>query len=148
MPTDASSKSTRPKKKPAHQATVSIEALFLTAIIDAQEGRDVATIDILGAFLHSNIDELIHMRLDGSMAELLVRVNREKYRSYYVVQDQSSKDVIYVELLKALYGTLQAALLFWENLSSFLIGDLGFTANRYNQCTVNKNINGKQCTIV
>jgi len=39
------------------------------------------------------------------------------------------KKVIYVQLLKALYGTLQAALLFWQNLSSFLIDNLGFVPN-------------------
>jgi hypothetical protein len=51
-----------------------------------------------------------------------------------------------VKLLKALYGTLQAALLFWENLSSFLVGELGFSVNPYDPCVVNKTINGKQCT--
>jgi len=55
--------------------------------------------------------------------------------------------VMYVQLLKALYGTLQAALLFWQNLSSFLIDNLGFVSNRYDSCVVNKYINGKQCTI-
>jgi len=34
------------------------------------------------------------------------------------------KKVIYVELTKALYGTLQGALLFWKNLPSFLIMQL------------------------
>jgi hypothetical protein len=52
-------------------------------------------------------------------------------------------------LAKALYGTVQAALLFWKNLlSTFLIDKLGFVVNKYNRCVVNKTINGKQCTIV
>jgi hypothetical protein len=98
-------------------------------------------------FLHSDIDALIHLRMDGPMADLLVKVNPEKYREF-VAKDHTGKSVIYVELKKALYGTLQAALLFWENLSSFLIDDLGFTINKYDRCTVNKIINGKQCTII
>ena len=53
-----------------------------------------------------------------------------------------------MRLTKALYGTLQAALLFWEELSQFLIENLGFRANPYDQCVVNKTINGKQCTIL
>ena len=57
------------------------------------------------------------------------------------------KPVIYTELNKALYGTLQAALLFWRNLSGFLIEKLGFEANPYDFCVVNKTINGSQCTI-
>jgi hypothetical protein len=80
------------------------------------------------------------------MAELLARVDPEKYRTY--MSKENGKDVLYVELQKALYGTLQAALLFWENLSEFLTQELGFVANPYDSCVVNKIINGKQCTII
>jgi len=59
---------------------------------------------------------------------------------------ENGKPVLYVHLLKALYGTLQAALLFWENRSGFLIEELGFEANPYDSCVVNKTVNGKQCT--
>jgi hypothetical protein len=34
----------------------------------------VATADIPGAFLQSDMDERIHMWLDGTMAELLVKI--------------------------------------------------------------------------
>jgi hypothetical protein len=56
--------------------------------------------------------------------------------------------VIYAVLAKALYGTVQAALLFCKNLSGFLIDKLGFVMNKYDRCVVNKTINGKQCTIL
>jgi hypothetical protein len=126
--------------------TVSTEAVFLTAVINAQERRQVMTIDIPGAFMHVDIDELIHVRLEGPMAELLARVDPEKYRTY--MSKENGKDVLYVELQKALYGTLQAALLFWENLTEFLTEELGFVVNPYDSCVVNKVINGKQCTII
>jgi hypothetical protein len=100
--------------------TVSLKALFLTSVIDAKEGRDIATVDIPGAFLHSDIDELIHLQLNGAMADLLVRVNPDKYQKF-IVKDRIDKSVIYMELKKALYGTLQAAILFWDNISAFLI---------------------------
>ncbi len=61
---------------------------------------------------------------------------------------ENGKNVIYVILQKALYGTLQAALLFWQNISTFLIEELGFEMNPYDRCVVNKIINGKQCTII
>jgi len=41
----------------------------------------------------------------------------------------------------------KAALLFWENLSSFLISELGFQPNHYDSCVVNKSKEGHQCTI-
>ena len=52
-----------------------------------------------------------------------------------------------VKLKRALYGTLQVALLFWQMLSSVLVSR-GFTVNPYDQCVANKQINGKQCTII
>jgi hypothetical protein len=133
-------------KEETSSPTVSTEALFLTSIIDAHEGRQVITLDIPGAFMQSDMDELIHMKLEGAMAELLVRVDPKKYRKF--VSKEHGKNVIYVELTKALYGTLQAALLFWENLSSFLVDELGFKINKYDKCVVNKTVDGKQCTIV
>ena len=55
---------------------------------------------------------------------------------------------IYSEALKALYGTVDASKLFFEDMSNFLLDDLGFERNAYDWCVVNKIINGKQCTIV
>ena len=54
--------------------------------------------------------------------------------------------MIYVELLKALYGTLRAARLFWETLSGKL-QEWGFMMNPYDSCVANKEIDGQQCTI-
>ena len=55
---------------------------------------------------------------------------------------------MYMELLKALYGTLRAAPLFWQKLSKQLIDVWGFTPNKYDNCVVNKTINGHQMTVV
>jgi hypothetical protein len=59
---------------------------------------------------------------------------------------EGKEKVLHVELLKALYGTLRAARLFWEKLRGKLIEE-GFVPNPYDSCVVNKMINGKQCTI-
>jgi len=55
--------------------------------------------------------------------------------------------MLYVQLKKALYGTLQAVLLFWKLLSTTL-QEWGFMINKYDQCVMNKVIKGKQCTII
>jgi hypothetical protein len=47
--------------------TVSTQALFLTCRIDAHEGWDVATVDIPGAFMQADMDDLDHLRLTGQM---------------------------------------------------------------------------------
>jgi hypothetical protein len=133
-------------KEETSSPTVSTDAVFLTSIVDAMERRCVATLDIPGAFMHADMDEIVHMRLDGPMAELLVRVDPEKYKPYLTMEGKNQ--VLYVELNKALYGTLQAALLFWKNLTGFLIKELGFVLNKYDRCVANKMIKGKQCTII
>ena len=131
-------------KEDTTSPTITTEALFLTCLTDAIEKRYVVTCDVPGAFMHSDIDELVHLKLEGDIAELLVRVD-PTYAEF--ISTENGKTVIYTELSKALYGTLQAALLFWRNLSAFLIDECGFEVNPYDWCVVNKDINGKQCTI-
>jgi hypothetical protein len=132
-------------KEDASAPTVAIESLLLTCVIDATEQRDVATVDIPGAFMQADMDELVHMKLEGTMAELLVRLDPQLYRKY--VQTERGKTVLYVELKKALYGTLRAALLFWRKLTEKL-KEWAFKINPYDWCVANKTVNGTQCTIV
>ena len=53
-----------------------------------------------------------------------------------------------MEMLKAVYGRLRAAHLFWQKLSKQLIDVWGFTPNKYDGCVVNKAINCHQMTVV
>jgi hypothetical protein len=106
--------------------TVAIESLMLSCAIDAKEKRAIITADILGAFMQADMDDTVHMKIVGPMVDLLVKVNAEKYGKF--VSSKNGKMVIYVILKKALYGTLQAALLFWKNLSGKLL-QWGFVLN-------------------
>ena len=65
--------------------TVATESVFITAIIDAYKGRNVACFDIPGVFLHANVDEDIPMVLKGRLAELMVQVVPNLYRKYITV---------------------------------------------------------------
>ena len=58
-------------KEDSSSPTVTTEGMMLSCILDAMEGRDVATVDIPGALLHADMDDIVDMRLDGAMAELL-----------------------------------------------------------------------------
>ena len=55
--------------------------------------------------------------------------------------------MLYIELIKALYSTLRAALLLWWRLSRKLV-EWGFTINPYDWCVANKLIQGTQCMII
>jgi hypothetical protein len=118
---------------------------MLSATIDAMEERDVATVDIPGDFMQADIDEVVYVRFEGEIAEMLVRMDPKLYRKY--IRDENGKAVLYVELLKALYGTLRSTLLFWKLLSSKLVL-WGFMINPYDWCVTNKMIDGKQCTVL
>ena len=63
------------------------------------------------------------------------------------IQYEGGRKVIYTELDKALYGTMQAALLFWKRITNFLVDKLGFTINPYDACVANRIIEGTQFTI-
>jgi hypothetical protein len=132
-------------KEKASSPTVSVESLMLSCTIDAMEGQDVATADIPGAFMQADMDEVVHIHIEGTMAKILLEIDKKHYEPF--VKMHGRKKVIYVQLLKALYGTMQAALLFWRKLSEKL-STLGFILNPYNQCVANKIIEGKQCTIL
>jgi hypothetical protein len=118
---------------------------MLSCMIDATKHRDVATCDISGAFMQSKMEGKVIMKLEGVMADLIPKIDPQQYEKHTVYE--RGKPIIYVILLKALYGTLQAALLFWENLSSQL-KEWGFNLNPYDFCMANKTVNHKQCTIV
>ena len=132
-------------KDDASSPTVATESVLLSCVIDAKERREVATVDIPGAFMQGDQDETVHMRLEGTLAELLTKCDPKLYRQYVVTEN--NKPVLYVELMKALYGTLRAALIFWRKLTAKLI-EWGFTINPYDWCVANKQIEGQQCTLV
>lgn len=80
------------------------------------------------------------------MVDLLVNEFLDVYTKYVITTHKGSK-MLYTRANKAIYGTLKAALLFWEKLSG-KFNEWGFMTNSYDRCTVNKIINGKQCTCV
>ncbi len=52
----------------AASPTVSIDSVFMTCALEASEGRDVAVIDLPGAFLHADCNEHVIMRFQGRLA--------------------------------------------------------------------------------
>ena len=67
-------------KDDTSEPTVGTEALFLTCLIDATDHQKVATFDIPGAFIQSDMEgKTVHMRLEGKMAELLTKLDPKLY---------------------------------------------------------------------
>ena len=86
---------------------------MLSCMIDAMEGREVATADIPGAFLNTNYAKgYIHIKLEGTMVTLLEGTDPEYYKDF-IYTDKRGKNYMYAESKKAIYGKLEASLLYW-----------------------------------
>jgi hypothetical protein len=72
-------------KSDATSPTVSLEAVLITSTIDAFEGRDVAIVDVSGAFLTADMDEEVLMCLRGKIAELMVKTAPNIYPKYVYI---------------------------------------------------------------
>ncbi len=103
--------------------TVALESIFITVAIDAKEHWKVVTIDIPGAFLHTNNEDCVIMKMVGTLAELMVKTNPKLYRKYAVIE--KGRSVLYLRLQKALYGMMKSALLFYRKLVAKL-HNMGF----------------------
>lgn len=114
-------------------------------LIDAYGDRDVAIFDVPGAYLQARMPEgkKILMKFRGEFVDTMCEVN-SKYKQY--VAEENGKRVLYVRVLRTIYGCIESALLWYELYMKTLKG-MGFTLNPYDKCVANKVINGKQCTI-
>ena len=127
--------------------TAALESIFLTSIIDAKEKRDVMTADVPNAFIQTPMPDdsvQVVMKITGVLVHLMVEVAPEIYGPYVVYEN--GKKVLYVKVLKALYGMLVASLLWYTKFKKELEG-CGFKFNPYDPCVANKTVNGKQHTI-
>ena len=131
-------------KEDTYSPAMSLEAFIVTLVVDAMEDHDVAITDVSGAFLKAEMPDYVIIRLHGSSLKAILRANKTKYEKYIVIED--GREVLYVRLLKAMYGTLKAALLWYQLLSETLIKE-GFKINPYDPCVANKDVCGSQFTI-
>ena len=115
---------------------VTTKGIVLTRAIDAYERRKMAIVDVGTAFLHADNDEEILMKLRGKIVELLVQLKPTMYRKSVTI-GPNGEPILYVRLLKALYGLLRSALLFYKKLRSNL-ENIGFEINPYDPCVANK----------
>ena len=114
-------------KEDAASPTVSTESIFITSAIAASKKRYVWCYDVLSAFVNTDVDENVLMLLRGELAEMLVLIAPQIYRKHITV-DKKGTPMLYVQLQKALYGLMQASLLFYRKLRKEL-EDFGFTVN-------------------
>ena len=126
--------------------TASMAAIFTVAQIAAAEKRFIMVGDVGSAYLNAhmpldNPDKILHMIVESDVADEIIRQD-ESFGKYRMRNGN-----ILVRLNKALYGTIQSAKLWYEEIAGTLKNN-GFTANPRDLCIFNKDVGGKQFTIV
>ena len=132
-------------REEASSPTVSLEALLSLFIIFAYEKRATAVFDVPGAYLHADIPEgkFALLKITGQFVDIVCDVNPEFRKD---VRYEHGRKVLYIQILKAIYGMIESALLWYELYVTVLL-DEGYELNPYDKCVANKVINGKQYTI-
>jgi len=137
-------------REDAASPTVALESIMLTVVIDAREDRDMMTADVPNAFIQAPMPELkegeerVIMKITGVLVDMLVKLQPEIYKDYVVLEN--GKKVVYVQVLRAIYGMLQAALLWYKKFREDLEKE-GFKFNPYDPCVANRMVNKKQHTV-
>jgi hypothetical protein len=128
-----------------YSPTVGLQSVLMCLTMAAKEKRKVCAIDIGGAYLNADRvceegDEIV-MELEPMLVAILAK--HEPQIKPYI----DEKGRVLVTLSKAMYGTLDAAKIWYEKLTGVL-HDMGFVSNKVDHCVLNKTVNGKQCTIM
>jgi hypothetical protein len=123
-----------------------------TTTIDAEQKGDVMITDILNAFVQTNVDkknqvkgEHIIMKIPGPLMDMLLEITPEAYEGYWTYKGKTKVLVLYVKMLKAIYGMLQSSLLYYKKFCKD-IESIGFEANPYDPRVANHIVNGRQHT--
>ena len=122
--------------------TVCTSAVLTVLAIAAHEKRNVAVVDITGAYLNADMgtEVAVHMRLDLVVSGLMMRLCNDYARF------ADERGCIVVRLQKALYGCIESAALWHDNLSATM-SELGYEKNKHEECEFNKRKDGIQCTV-
>jgi hypothetical protein len=135
----------------AASPAAALESIITTGVIEAKEERDAMTCNIQNTFIQALLPKKdpgevrVVIKITGVLVDMLVDINPELYRPAVVLENQ--KKVLYVEVLKAIYSMLEAALLWYKTFRKDL-EDIGFIFNPYDPCVANKKVQGSQQTIL
>ena len=122
------------KKEEVSSPTVQLESLMITLLIGTYLNRDVATADVVGAYLSADMSGHTIMKISRTSTDMMCKVN-PKYSDYIV--NEKGKPVLYLQLSKKL----------WYQTFKGCLETIGIKLNPYDPCVVNMMVKGKQCTL-
>ena len=102
---------------------VATKAVLLSCVINAQEHRDVATIDIPNAFIQTRVDNIEDMAtiiVRGTLVDVLVEIAPNVYGPY-VITDKKGVKTLILRCHNAIYGTMVASLLYYKKICKLIL---------------------------
>lgn len=125
---------------------VNLTSVFTLLSIAAYERRHIAAVDIKGAYLNARLSTVtVHMRIQQQLVTILKDLYRDLFKrdiSEYICQDGS----MIVHVLKALYGLIESALLWYKHLSTTL-NRAGYTTSQNDRGVFFRTSKDKKCAI-
>ena len=111
-------------REDAASPTASLESIMIKGVIDAKEERDVMTADVPDAFIQAQMPDMkrnedrVMMKITGLLVDLLVQLCPEVYGPYVLFEN--GRKLLYVQVLRAIYGMLQAPYKKFKNDSKMI----------------------------
>ena len=73
-------------KEEAASPTTALESLLITLLIDAWEERDVATADVVRAYLNAYMEDFVIVKLVGNEVDIISKLNPD-YKEYVTFEN-------------------------------------------------------------
>ena len=115
---------------------------MLTCIVDANENRDVAIVDITNAFDQTVVEDKkdrAFICIRGPLVNILVTIAPDVYGPYVTTVGKKREKQLLV-----MYGTMVALLLYYKKFVN--LKSKGFKLNPYDRCVANKQVKGEKLT--
>lgn len=100
-------------KEDVSSPTAATETVLLTCIVDAEEERDVAVINIPNTFIQTQVEEdrdMAFIKIRGFLVDMIMDIASEVDKPYETMNKRGVKQLV-VQCQNAIYGTTMASLL-------------------------------------
>ena len=124
------------------------DSIIITGVIEAKQVRYVMINDFPNDFVQTpdpkdEGDEIIITKIRGALVDILCEISPEIYKPCVKFDNMSREKILYVRMLKDIYGMLIASLLYYKKFQKD-IKSIGFEVNPYDTCEANRIFNGEQ----
>jgi hypothetical protein len=120
---------------------MSITSLYILCNLLLEKDMQVATADVVGAYLNAEMTDEVFMRIDKRLVPYMVESNPQHKK---MIRPNGE---IFVKLKKALYGCRQSGRL-WYNKISKILSSIGFTKSRFDECVFTLRRQGQRPIII